>query len=142
SFLRLCQVLGKPEWQKDERFATPALRSRHRRELHAAIGGVLQTQPSAHWIALLNEAGVPCGPIYRMDQVFADPQVQHVAMEQPVEHPRLGTLRLVAQPFTLASAPSALRSAAPDPGEHSEAILRELGYDAAAIDELKRAKVI
>jgi formyl-CoA transferase len=142
SFVRLCAVLGEPAWVDDPRFATPGRRSRNRGELHAAISGVLATQSCAHWIGLLNDAGVPCGPIYRMDQMFADPQVQHLAMDKTVEHPRLGPLRLVAQPFTLSGAPSELRCAAPDAGQHTVEILGELGYDAEAIENLRRAHAI
>jgi crotonobetainyl-CoA:carnitine CoA-transferase CaiB-like acyl-CoA transferase len=142
SFVRLSAVLGNPGWVEDERFATPGRRSRNRVALHAAISSVLERETCAHWIELLNAAGVPCGPIYRMDQVFADPQVQHLHMAQAVEHPRLGALRLVAQPFTLSGAASELRCAAPDAGQHSDEILRELGYDAEAIAELRRTNAI
>jgi formyl-CoA transferase len=142
SFVRLCAVLGAPEWVDDPRFATPGRRSRNRAELHAAISGVLATQSCAHWIGLLNDAGVPCGPIYQMDQMFADPQVQHLAMDKAVQHPRLGPLRLVAQPFTLSGAASELRCAAPDAGQHTVEILGELGYDAEAIENLRRAHAI
>jgi crotonobetainyl-CoA:carnitine CoA-transferase CaiB-like acyl-CoA transferase len=142
SFARLSVALGRPEWVDDPRFASPGQRSRNRVELHAAIGGMLATETCAHWIELLNAAGVPCGPIYRMDQVFADPQVRHLHMDKAVEHPRLGSLRLVGQPFTLSGAASELPRAAPDAGQHTDEILGELGYDAEAIADLRRAHAI
>jgi formyl-CoA transferase len=77
-----------------------------------------------------------------MDEVFADPQVQHLGIVQPVEHPTLGKVDLVGQAVTLSRTPSSLRSATPERGEHTEAVLRELGYDAAAIDRLKSARVV
>ena len=110
--------------------------------MNAAIAAVLKTAPSAHWVAALNEAGVACGPIYAIDQLFADPQVQQLGIARTVEHPRLGTLRLVGQPVQLSRTDPALRSAAPDAGQHSAEILAELGYDAAAIEELRRTRVI
>jgi formyl-CoA transferase len=142
SFAQLARTLGMPQWIDDPRFSSPGRRSRNRAELNAAIGEILATETSQHWVTRLNDAGVPCGPIYAMDQVFADPQVQTLQMAQPVEHPRLGTLRLVGQPFTLSRAESKLRSAAPEIGQHSDEILAELGYDAAAIAELRRTHAI
>src|SRR5262249_3750743 len=115
-FKRLCEVLGKPEWLADERFVTGGGRSRPRVELQRRIGAVLATQPSAHWIALFNEAGVPCGPIYAIDQVFADPQVQALDLVKTVEHDRLGRLRLVGQPLVMSRAAGGDFTAAPDSG--------------------------
>ena len=141
-FEQLARVLGQPEWTTDDRFRSPGRRIRHRAEMNAAIAAVLKTAPSAHWVAALNEAGVACGPIYAIDQLFADPQVQQLGIARTVEHPRLGTLRLVGQPVQLSRTDPALRSAAPDAGQHSAEILAELGYDAAAIEELRRTRVI
>jgi formyl-CoA transferase len=142
SFVRLARTLGAPQWVEDPRFSSPGRRSRNRAELNAAIAEIVKTETSEHWVARLNDAGIPCGPINTIDQVFADPQVQRLDMAQPVEHPRLGTLRLVGQPFTLSRTDSSLRSASPDIGQHTDEILKELGYDADAIVDLRRAGAI
>ena len=85
---------------------------------------------------------MPAGPIYAMDQVFADPQVRHLGIAQPVEHPTLGRLELVGQAVTLSRTPSRLHTASPDPGEHSEQILRELGYSDGDIAGLRERRIV
>jgi formyl-CoA transferase len=142
TYAALCRALGRPELIDDPLFATPRDRSRNRVALNAALAEVLVTQTAAHWVELLNRVGVPCGPINTIDQVFADPQVQQLGMAQPVEHPRLGPLQVVGQPFTLSRAQGTPRSATPDLGQHTDEILTELGYDAAAIAELRRSAAI
>ena len=99
-------------------------------------------RPSAAWVDVLDKAGVPGGPIYAIDQVFADPQVRHLGIAQPVEHPSLGTLQLVGQPVTLSRTPSKLESASPDAGDHTDEILRELGYDTSRITLLRQRQVV
>jgi formyl-CoA transferase len=85
----------------------------------------------------LNKAGVPCGPINTIDQVFADPQVQHLKIRRPVDHPTLGSFDIIGQPIHMSafSQPERLRPT-PDQGQHTDEVLRELGYDAAAIEAL------
>jgi crotonobetainyl-CoA:carnitine CoA-transferase CaiB-like acyl-CoA transferase len=90
----------------------------------------------------LNEVGVPCGPVYRMDEVFADPQVQHLGMSQPVEHRALGRLELVRNAARMSGVGSSVRSATPDAGEHADAILAELGLSASEIAELRTRGVV
>jgi crotonobetainyl-CoA:carnitine CoA-transferase CaiB-like acyl-CoA transferase len=103
---------------------------------------VTATKSSSEWIDIMNEAGVPCGPIYHIDQVFADPQVKHLGIVQPVEHPTLGRLDLVGQAVTLSRTPSHLRNATPERGEHTDAILKELGYDGDTIARYRRDGVV
>jgi formyl-CoA transferase len=91
---------------------------------------------------ILNRAGVPCGPIYAMDEVFADPQVRHLGCAVPVQHPQLGEIRLLNQMVGLSRTPASMARATPELGEHTEEILRELGCDAARIAELREREVI
>jgi crotonobetainyl-CoA:carnitine CoA-transferase CaiB-like acyl-CoA transferase len=141
-FKRLCRALDAPALAEDADYASGKSRSDNRKALNAAIEEITQTRTSAEWIERLNAAGVPTGPIYKMDEVFADPQVRHLGIAQPVEHPTLGPMELVGQAVTLSRTPSRLASASPESGEHSEAILRELGYGDAEIAGLRERKVV
>jgi len=139
---RLCNALGAPELFTHPDFSEYRLRSKNRSALNAEIQKHTVQRTSTEWIALLNEAGVPCGPIYTIDKMFADPQVQTLGMAQPVVHPELGRQELVGQGVNLSRTPAQLRKHAPDAGEHTREILEQLGYAAAAIDDLKKRGVV
>jgi crotonobetainyl-CoA:carnitine CoA-transferase CaiB-like acyl-CoA transferase len=141
-YRRLCRALGAEQLATHPDYATGALRSKNRKALNAAIEDVTRTRDSADWINRLNEAGVPSGPIYTIDEVFADPQVRHLGIAQPVGHQTLGRLELVGQAVTLSRTPSRLESASPEPGEHTAAVLRELGYNEGAIAALRAKRVV
>ena len=141
-YKRFCDALGAPHLFKDPAYATDQTRSKNRAALNAAIGEITRNKPGAEWIALLNEAGVPCGPIYKMDEVFADPQVRHLGMAVGVHHKKLGDTQIVNQAIELSRTPSRMRMATPDKGEHTQEVLRELGYDEATIRSLRERKVI
>ncbi|HEX9673356.1 MAG TPA: CaiB/BaiF CoA-transferase family protein [Burkholderiales bacterium] len=141
-FERLCKALGAPELPANSDYADYKSRSKNRAALNAAINSYTARRTSAEWIEALNEAGVPCGPIYTIDQVFADPQVQALGMARPLEHPTLGKQALVYQGVNLSRTPAQLRVHAPDAGQHTREVLREFGYDEAAIDDFKRRGVI
>jgi crotonobetainyl-CoA:carnitine CoA-transferase CaiB-like acyl-CoA transferase len=141
-FGRLCRALEKPELAEHPDYRSGRSRSQNRKALNAAIEAITVGRDSADWIERLNKAGVPAGPIYAMDQVFADPQVRHLGLAQPVEHPLLGRLELVGQAVTLSRTPSRLVTASPDPGEHTDTILRELGYSGPDIADLRDRRVI
>ena len=134
---RFCDALGAPELKDHPDFATGPLRSENRKAMNAAIDAVTRTNTSEHWINHLNAAGCPCGPIYSMDQVFADAQVQHVQMATPVQHSRMGEFNIVNQAIKMSRTPSSIRTATPEQGEHTDEILLDLGYDAAAIVTLR-----
>lgn len=134
-FARLC---GHPEWLDVPEWRTLEGRSADRARVNATIAEVTRTQPSEHWISLLEEAGIPCGPINDIAQVFADPQVQHLGMALPVEHPRRGATHLVASPLNIGTLkPRGVRRLPPGLGEHSAEILRGAGYSDSEIEQLK-----
>jgi formyl-CoA transferase len=128
-FKRLCGALGAPEIENNPDFANEKLRSKNRKACNAAIGEYTKRKTGAEWIELLNAAGVPCGPIYKMDEMFADPQVQHLGMATPLKHPRLGDLKVVNQGVELTRTPNSMAAPTPERGEHTDEVLREAGYD-------------
>jgi formyl-CoA transferase len=139
---RFCNAVGLEHLITDERFATGAGRSKNRAEMNAVISEITSTNTSAHWIELLNNAGCPCGPINSMDQVFADPQVKHLEMATPVNHPRMGSFDVVNQAIKLSRTPSSVRTPTPEQGEHTDAILADLGYDRSTIGEFHESGVV
>src|SRR4051795_6112865 len=141
-FRRLCRALDAPELAGHPDYQTGKLRSDNRKALNAAIEAITETLDSAEWIERFNKAGVPAGSIYKIDQVFADPQVRHLGIAQPVDHPSLGRVELVGQAVTLSRTPSRLRTASPEPGEHSDQILREFGYSDGDIAGLRERRII
>ena len=139
---RFCKALNSPQWLAEPAYADAPARSHNRAQLNAAIYTITRTQSSQDWIEQLSQAGVPCGEIYTIDQVFADPQVQHLQIAQPVTSPALGEINLLAQPVVLDRTPSSLRVAPPERGEQTEEILSELGFSAADIADLRARQVI
>jgi formyl-CoA transferase len=138
---RFCETLGKAEWMKDERYATGAARSANRDALNAEIEAVTLTDTMANWVEKLNGAGVPCGPIYKVDEMFADPQVQHLGLAQHCDAEGRD-VAYVSQPIRLSRTPSKIVSHPPALGEHTDEILREMGFDQAKIDDLRSRQVV
>ncbi len=135
-------AIGLPGLPDDGRFDSPEKRSANRAELNAVIAERLATRPTADWVATLNAAGVPCGPVYRLDEVFADPQVEHLERTRTVRHPALGPLDIVRNAVRMTGGPDTVRTPSPDPGEHADEVLAELGYSPAQIMELRTQAVI
>ena len=141
-YRRLCKALNADHLASDPLYATGRARSEHRDALNAAIGALTIARTSADWIEALNKAGVPSGPIYKMNEVFADPQVMHLAMTRVVPHKVIGDVEVIGQPIELSRTPWSIRSATPEPGEHTDAILAELGYGTDEIARLHDGKVV
>ena len=138
---RFAEAMGAPEWITDERSKTKLNRSVHRAWLNAEIEKRLERNTSDYWIERLNEAGVACGRINNLKEVFEESQVKHLGILRKVTSKHLGEQTLVGQPVTLTRTPSIIACAAPKRGEHSEEILTEIGYDRDAISRMKAAGV-
>ncbi|HXW39586.1 MAG TPA: CoA transferase [Xanthobacteraceae bacterium] len=139
---RFCATIEAPAMLAKPEYADGASRSKHRDVLNAEIESYLSGRTSAEWVERLNQAGVPCGPIYSIDQVFADPQVQHLQMAQAVTKKDNSKMRLVAQPMTLSRTPSRLAARPPALGEHTDAVLKEFGFKPKEIAALHNAKAV
>jgi len=139
---RLCKALGREEWIKHPDYATNKLRQGKREELNEKIEAITSKETRAQLIDRLNTAGIPCGPIYTIDQTFADPQVKHLGIAQKVPSKSLGEITLLAQPYTLSRTPSKLVSGAPEAGEQTDEILTEFGYDKAGIAAMHELKAV
>jgi crotonobetainyl-CoA:carnitine CoA-transferase CaiB-like acyl-CoA transferase len=139
---RFCRAIDRPDLITDPRFATSKARSDNRDEIMKVLMPVTRERTSAEWIKILNDAGVPCGPIYRVDESFADPQVQHLKMAQPVHSPVLGDLTILGHPVSHGAERLPIRTPAPELGQDNERILGALGYTREQIDDLARRGVI
>lgn len=139
---RFCDAIGCRHWLDKPEWKTMPQRSAHRHDINAAIAEVTKQKPMAHWVEVLEVAGVPTGPIYTIDKVFEDPQVKHLKMATPAHHPRLGDIELVNNPLNLSGYEKGVRDATADFGAHTEEILTSLGYSAQDIAEFRNKKVI
>lgn len=131
-YRKFMHALGLQALLDDPRFVTNALRVRHRAQINALISQVTVHQPKAHWVEVLNAAGVPCGLVQNLAEVFADPQVVHQQMVLDVEHPGHGTVRMTGFPIKFAEQPCTVRRPAPDLGVHTQEVLQELAGPAAS----------
>ncbi|MBI3824760.1 MAG: CoA transferase [Candidatus Rokubacteria bacterium] len=138
----ICRVLGTQPLLDDPRFTTPGLRVQHRAELEAILEPIFMTAPTADWLAKLEAAGVPAGPIYDYAQVFSDPHVRARGMVQEIDHPAAGKTRTLGVPYKLSATPGTIRRPAPTLGQHTDEILREAGYDEATIADFHARKVV
>jgi crotonobetainyl-CoA:carnitine CoA-transferase CaiB-like acyl-CoA transferase len=141
-FARFCEVAGRPDWLEDERFASTRRRTENRQALNAAIADETRKRPAAWWVEQLEAAGIPCGPILSIDRMFADPQVRHLGMATPVDHPRLGQTAMVATPINMAGLETGVRQVAPLAPADTDAVLAEIGYQPDEIAAMRTDRVI
>lgn len=139
---RLCDALNADDLRRDPDFADDDLRSLHRAKLNAGIERHLKNGTRKNWIDRLNEAGVPAGPIYTIDQMFADPHVRHLSMERAVDHPTMGSIDVVGHPVRMNRSGLAGYRAAPERGQHTDEILAEFGLDPGAVADLRRRGIV
>ncbi|MCC7049743.1 MAG: CoA transferase [Alphaproteobacteria bacterium] len=139
---RLLKALDLERLRDDPRFLTNALRMQNRAALRQEVETVTRHQNQAHWIAHLNAAGVPCGPVLDLAQVFRDPQVLHQQMVIDVPHPGRGTVRMHGFPLKFSDTPCRLRMPAPELGAETDSVLAELGYRDAAIRDLRTRRIV
>jgi crotonobetainyl-CoA:carnitine CoA-transferase CaiB-like acyl-CoA transferase len=139
---RFCAALGEPELAEHPSYRTNPDRVAHREDLLAYLDPRLRRRTMAEWLEAFERAGVPAGPIYTMPQVFADPQVQAREMVVELPHPTAGTVRVTGNPVKLSETPGAVRTAPPLLGQHTDAVLAFLGYDAEAIAALRAAGAV
>jgi crotonobetainyl-CoA:carnitine CoA-transferase CaiB-like acyl-CoA transferase len=138
----LCKVIGREDMLESPEFKGGKKRAENRKKLNSQIEEALQKKTSAEWIEIMNKAGIPCGPIYKIDEMFADPQVKHLGIATPVEHPKLGRYDVLANAASLSRTPARVAAATPEIGQHTEEILKELNYDAAQIAKLRQGGVV
>ena len=138
----LCKAIGRDDMMQAPEFKGPQKRAENRAKLNSILNETLAEKTGADWIEILNKAGVPCGPIYQVDQVFSDPQVQHLGIATEVEHAKLGRFKVLAQAARLSRTPAKVVAPTPEIGEHTDEVLKELNYDAAQIAKLRQGGVV
>jgi crotonobetainyl-CoA:carnitine CoA-transferase CaiB-like acyl-CoA transferase len=139
---KFCKAVGLEDIIKDPKYATNSMRVENRQELEKVIQELISTKDAEVWLNILNDAGVPCGPIYTMDKLFSDPQVLHRKMVQELDHPTVGTIKVTGIPIKLSDTPGEILTAPPVLGQHTKDILKELGYNKNDIQAMYQEKII
>jgi len=138
----LCVALERPDLGRAPEYSTGDLRLRNRPKLTTLLTQIFRTKTSLQWLDLLEQQGVPAGPVYKVDEVFADPQVKHLDIAVPLHHPTRGDVSVVGQPITLSRTPARVVSPLPEPGAHTDEILQGLGYSAAEIAVFRNERIV
>jgi crotonobetainyl-CoA:carnitine CoA-transferase CaiB-like acyl-CoA transferase len=137
-----CRVIERPDLAEHPDYANGANRTRNRQAIKALLQPIFATRTSADWLAALEAEGVPAGPIYRVGEVFADPQVRHLEIAKPLHDSERGDIRVVGQPIGLSRTPASVACSVPEQGEHTQEILGEIGYSDDEIARLRERKVV
>lgn len=137
-----CSELGVVEWLEDERFSSVSARRENKIALNMLIEERLSQDTTEHWVARLNEARVPCGPVNTVAETFSDPQVQHLGLAAPVSHPVAGEINILRNATNLEGVSNEIRSASPLKGQHSEELLTQFGFSDEEIDSLAHSGVV
>jgi crotonobetainyl-CoA:carnitine CoA-transferase CaiB-like acyl-CoA transferase len=137
-----CKVIGRPDLAEHPDYARGANRTRNRQAIRALLQPIVEARTSADWLAALETEGVPAGPIYKLDEVFADPQVQHSGIAESLHDRERGDIRVVGQPIGLSRTPASVVCSVPEQGEHTQEILGEIGYSDDEIARLRERKIV
>jgi crotonobetainyl-CoA:carnitine CoA-transferase CaiB-like acyl-CoA transferase len=137
-----CTAIDRMDWLQRPEFRLNADRIRNRAEINATVQQLFAGRPVGYWVELLNRAGIPCGPVYTVPEMFEDEQVRHLGVAAPLRGRDGETIRVISQPVVLERTPAALVAPAPEVGEHSDEVLREAGYDDGQIEALRAQGVI
>jgi crotonobetainyl-CoA:carnitine CoA-transferase CaiB-like acyl-CoA transferase len=138
----LCKCLGKENLMVDERFRINIDRVKHREELLEILDPIFKEKSTAQWVEILDQKGIPCSPVNTVGQALANPQLSINNMLVDLEHPLAGKIRILGLPFKLCRTPGEITAPAPLQGQHTIEILKEIGYEAAAIDKLLQDQVV
>jgi crotonobetainyl-CoA:carnitine CoA-transferase CaiB-like acyl-CoA transferase len=141
-FARFCKCVGAEKLLQDPDFKSGEARSKNRKRLNAEMAEFTRRYTSADLVEKLNAAGVPSGPIYSIDQMFADPQVKHVGMALPMKHPTKGQVAIVNQAVSLSRTPAVIDRPTPELGAHTDEVLGELGYSKGDVEALRKSKAV
>jgi crotonobetainyl-CoA:carnitine CoA-transferase CaiB-like acyl-CoA transferase len=139
---RFCKAIGRPEWGENPEWATPKGRRQHREVINTAINEITTKEDTASLVARMNAAGVPCGPVYGIDQAFNDPQVKHLGIAKDVPSKALGNIKVIGQPIALSRTPTSMVTGAPDYAEQADEILAEFGYSGKDIESFRKIGAI
>ena len=139
---KFCKAVGLEAVMDDPQFATNAKRVENREAIVKIIGDLIVTKNGEEWLTILEDAGVPCGPIYSVDKIFSDPQVLHREMVKELDHTKAGKIKVTGIPVKLSETPGEVKTAPPFLGEHTQEVLEELGYSGQDLEKLRQEKVI